>query len=323
VEINSHYLQIRQNDAHGTNLLFRGNVGYNFGSYALQCSGPDRVRLYHNTYYDICNLANDTPFAFQDEAGFGSSMDCLLINTILHTSQDSAADLYVSIEGGFSVAVEVGTNLAYQVGTGNGGVTITSDPLFVDIAAKQFWLQASSPAIGKGRPLMRVAQADGSGTTVAVTQAKDLIDGWGLVDADWLVVDGNSAVQIVSISGSNLTVSSSITWTNGAGVYWGLDSTPDLGAYPYGHTPLSSATYTSDGAVTPNGDTRCVRQYRNGIEVASDFASPYSFTHQEGDMYRAFARYASTAPFVVATDSQLSPAASSRPARFKLRVGPR
>jgi hypothetical protein len=313
-ELNSHYLQIRQNDTHGTNLLFRGNIGYNFGSYIAQLSGADRLRLYNNTFYDMSNVSGDTPVGFDEEATGGPAIDGLFLNNIIHTSGGSVLVTFCA-----TCAAEVGTNLSYNAPTTGGGVTITSDPLFTDASAKQFWLGASSPAIGNGRALMRVAEADGSGTDFDVTQAKDLTDGFGIVQADWLVVDGNSAVQIVSISGSNLTVSSSITWTNGAGVYWGLDSTPDLGAYPYGHTPLGSATYTSDGVVTPNGDTRCVRQYRNGIEIASDFSAPYSFTHSDGDVYRAFALYASTNPVVAASasESQPSPAASSRPARFR------
>lgn len=298
IEANSHYLQIRQNDTYGTNLIFRGNVGYNHGSYVAQLSGADRLRLYNNTFYDFCNVSAGTPVGFDDEPGTGEgATDGLLRNNIFHTMD---ASVLVSVCASCSATID--NNLSFNGPTTGGGVVSTSDPLFNSTTALQFWLQGGSPALSLGVAITTISSATGSGTSFDVVTSKDFTDGMGLVVGDLITLENGSSRTITGISGNTITVDSSVSWTNGDDVFWGPSNDPPLGAFPANYTRLTSATYTLSGTVTPNGDTRNVRQFRGGIQVAVDNTSPYTFTHVAGDTYKAYALYAQTNAVILATE---------------------
>jgi len=53
IEANSHILQMRTNNSDDHHIIFRGNVGFNHGSYAMQCGGVDNVYYYNNTIHEI------------------------------------------------------------------------------------------------------------------------------------------------------------------------------------------------------------------------------------------------------------------------------
>ena len=43
IEYHSHILQMRNGNSDDHHLIFRGNVGYNHGSYAMQCGGYSKI----------------------------------------------------------------------------------------------------------------------------------------------------------------------------------------------------------------------------------------------------------------------------------------
>jgi hypothetical protein len=123
---------------------------------------------------------------------------------------------------------------------------LDEDPLFV--SDDDLNLQPGSPAIDKGCPLTLVAATDtGSGTEVAVDDARFFQDGWAGVSPDWIAVGSVGTVaEIDSIDYENNTIQlvTSITrnaadpvWlyknSSGNTVLYGLK--PDIGAFESNH----------------------------------------------------------------------------------------
>lgn len=160
---------------------------------------------------------------------------------------------------------------------------------FNDYANDDFTIGVNSDAIGAAGPLTTVSESDGTGTDVNLADAgffradNTNISQYGgnLVVGDIITI-GTDTVRITSISGNNIVFTPSISWSNGDAVYFGDDTTPDIGAYPYkagGYT--LSATYEESGGtvtVTPNDDSlvRMVVVFEDGIPIGVDSISPYS-----------------------------------------------
>jgi hypothetical protein len=123
------------------------------------------------------------------------------------------------------------------------------------------------------------------------------------VDGDTITV-GGTTTRITAISGNTLTVADSVTWTAGAPVYWGNAARADIGALPFGSKELTAATLTQQGTtytVTPDGDTRGVWFYVDGVPTTWDATPPYTITAASGDVTaRAYALYAQAKPVIVA-----------------------
>jgi hypothetical protein len=121
------------------------------------------------------------------------------------------------------------------------------------------------------------------------------------VDGDTITV-GGTATRIVSITDNSVTVADSVTWTYGMPVYWGTDTTPDIGAFPYGSTELAGASLAQNGdtyTVTPAGDARGVWFYVDGIPAIWDSTAPYTATVPSGNVTaKAYALYAQRNPVV-------------------------
>lgn len=191
---------------------------------------------------------------------------------------------------------------------------IEADPDFVNYATDDFRLDSGSPAIGTAGPLTTVASANGTGTSFDVDDAgffrgdNTAIDQYGgnLIVGDNITV-GTDQLTISSISGNTITVTASFTWAEDDAVFWGWDTTPDIGAYPASMTPLSSATIAANGnnyTVTPTGDTRFVVFFADGVPHTVDNASPYTATISSGTVTaRAYPLYASATTSVLATES--------------------
>jgi hypothetical protein len=127
---------------------------------------------------------------------------------------------------------------------------------------------------------------------------------FGNFDFGTVITIGTDVRRVTGISGNTVTVDSAVTWTQYDEVFFGDSTTPDIGAYPYGHVKLTAATYAVEGGtatVTPVGDAFVTVKFRNLVPVTIDNSSPFSFSdHQDGDSYRVYAAYASDTPWVLA-----------------------
>ncbi len=141
-----------------------------------------------------------------------------------------------------------------------------------------------------------------------------------MVVGDTITV-GTDVVTIASISKDAITVTSQFTWVDGEPVYFGSDTTPDIGAYPYNADGYTlSATYTKAGgtATVRPLDERLVRFvvcYEDGVPTTVDNASPYSCSVGGGTLdVRVYPAYPSKTLWVTAR--------SSPPAPKNLRITP-
>jgi len=83
VESNSHVLQMRSTYPDDHHIIFRGNVAYNHGSYAMQCGGIDNVYYFNNTIHHINTQQSWAASAcrYNEESG-NLSLDNFNLNNI-------------------------------------------------------------------------------------------------------------------------------------------------------------------------------------------------------------------------------------------------
>lgn len=309
-EAHSHFALWQDTVSAGdTNILVRGNVAFNFGSGGVGVIGVDKVSIYNNTFYKLCQISPGAISIFYKGGSSATNYtyDNLVANTLIY-DRGLSTDALVLGSGADPSTATFTHNLGYISGAESSYVS-TSDPLLVDVSTKSFRLQAGSPAIDAGTNLVSITSADGSGTSFDVNDGQLLIDGWGLVDGDTVTV-GATTTRITGISENTVTVADSVTWTEGDPVSWGTDTSPDIGAFPYGSAELTAAsiiraedTYT----VNVTGDARGVWFYVDGIPTTWDATPPYAATIASGTVTaKAYALYAQETPVVSAAFSTLS-----------------
>jgi len=304
---------LQQNTSAGgdTDLLVRGNIMANFGSGPIGNISTPNLLLYNNTIYDICNVAASGSVYAQ--YGTPGGTGCLFANTIIHT--DGNVNDIIAIDTGSATVV---TNLGYNTMSHSSFVS-TSDPLFTGPTSspRDFSIGASSPARGVAANLIYITTAASTGTSFDVNNGKLLSDGRGNIDieGDWLLINGTKTF-VSSISGNTVTVEDSVTWGTNEVVYWRGDTGRDLGALPYGYTPLTAASIVQDGTtytVTTTGTARGVWFYVDGIPTTWDYNSPFSATISSGTVTaKAYALYGQAAPVVTATASVAGSGTSGR-----------
>jgi len=308
-----------------TENIFRGNIWHNTGSSASinQAFEGDisYTRWYHN---DSIELLRGAPTQDRGLVLITTGVNNThIFNNIEYeswgTSQSTNVEVYYS-EG----SVFINGNLAYDP---DGPITfdtvisrwidqVTSqdnaDPDFNDVAGDDFTLGASSNATDNAVALTAVNETSGTGTSFDVDDAgffrgdNTAIDQYGgnLILGDTITI-GTDVRRIVSISGDRITVDSELSWEDDDLVYYGDDATPDIGAYPADHVPLTEATISQDGndyEVNPDGDTRWVVFFVDKIPHTVDNEAPYEATISSGDVTaKAFALRASKTPVVTAT----------------------
>jgi len=134
---------------------------------------------------------------------------------------------------------------------------ILGDPRFVNAPATpgdpmnadypDFHLSGGSPGIDKGGALTTITSPSGSGTTFTVADARYFMDGWWIsgVDGDDIQIVGTSQkARIINVNyeTNTITVNTTLIWTQNQGVALAyVGAAPDVGAYEYGSTKLSSA----------------------------------------------------------------------------------
>lgn len=291
-----------------TNVVFRGNIGFNYGAVYFQNYSMHRTMLYNNTAFKVAQTnANGVIFFHKSPTNPNYPFGGLVANQIIydHGLCANTANNTIAIDVGCTPIVT--NNLGYLAGSEPSYVS-TSDPLFVSTnpSSLDFHLQAGSPARGTGIPIISITSGNGSGTTFAVNDPQSLCDGWGMVDGDTVTIGATTTtISAINWGNSNVTVAASVTWTNGQAVHWGKYAQEDIGALPYGSTALTAATISQAGStytVTPTGDARGVWFYVDGIPTTWVSTPPYQATIASGAVTaKAYALYAQASPVVAAT----------------------
>ena len=290
-----------------TNNIIRRNVGHNIGSGGIGHGNNsptypvNYTRIYNNTAVDLSRSWTGVPYGTAVIMGTGATNVSVFNNLSYEAwTSDTVNNIQVFY---FANAATYDYNLAYDTNpSATYGATWTAqthrwqtNPSFTDYANDDFTIgNASSAAIGNAGSLTTTS-GSGTGTTFNV-----VLNGGGffmgdnpnlsqygsnLVPGDWITVGSGGmadTVQISSISGNAITVTSSFTWENAEPVYFGKSDTPDIGAYPYKAGGYSlTGTYTKSGAtvtVVPNDSTlvRWAIVYEDGIPKGVVNSSPYS-----------------------------------------------
>lgn len=322
-----------------TDNVLRRNVWHNFSnpnSYADSSAetGILNTRSYNETFVDITTLSGSAPYAGLIRNINGATS--LIVNTgyyfnNLHNDTWTPAistniQIFSISNSPWAAWTAADYNLAYKTGstvtfaanwTNQTAEQSNVDPVFVNKSSNDFTLQVTSGAIGNAGPLTTTS-GGGTGTVFNVVAGgggffrgpnTDIARYGGyLTEGDVLTV-GTDVVTVVSVSTDAITVTPSFTWVDADPVYYGNDTTPDIGAYPYragGYT--LSATYSGSGArtIVPNDAAlvRFVVCYDDNVPYAVDNTSPYSCAAPTGAFTaRAYPRYASTSLWAEASQS--------------------
>jgi hypothetical protein len=316
IEYHSHILQMRiettNDEMHY--ILFRGNVGYNHGSYAMQSGGVDNVYYYNNTIHNINTQATwAAPATYYNAEGVDNSLNNHNFNNIYTENQSGGPPISV----GTGCTCSSSNNLCFETGS-HASCVSTSNPLFSDSGSHDYHLQSDSPAIGLGKAITTVTSPNGQGSSFDVSDGGFFSDGHGIAEGDIIKVGSNDPVRITQIVSNTISVDSDISWSHGDGVFWRhQDGNPDAGAYEYRsegydfgieiQSPFDGANvrHSVEIRTTPtNSDCiRFVMFYVDGIPVFKDFESPYAYTWNPADLEedslhrieaRAYALYATT-----------------------------
>ena len=244
--------------------IVRRNVFVNGGRYVVLLSSANGAALYHNTLCNDAASADGILFMQQDatDSGPDNNNDNTIRNNIFYHSGASAG-MCVFMQSSMSEDYgdqDFDYNLYYRpydgqyVGYGStyynqsqingwyGGMydvhSIAGvDPQMVNpttSAGKDgYRLTGASPAIDAGGPLTTTIGA-GSGTVIAVGNAKYFCDGLDMVDGDLIRIGSNPPVRVTGrdINANTITVDTSITWSSGDWVNLDYNAAgPDIGAF--------------------------------------------------------------------------------------------
>lgn len=321
---NDHVFNVEANTGTEGAHISRGNSWRTIGSYAdgFIDSASAGLAFYHNSYAGIRrHSASASSASSASIGGTGNSW----FNNLFYNAWGDSLTTGISVYSGSSIS-SANYNLAYDP---DGTVTFTTpftteanevanqDPLFTNYAGGDLMPQAASPSVGAAGRLTTTTNS-GTGTTFTVADGKffrgddTAITQYqgNLVAGEWITV-GTDLVQVASVSGNSITVTAAFTWASGENVYWGADTTPDIGALPYksGGYLMSSTIGTSGGVttVTP-ADTSLVRFVvfiEDGDPVYIDRTSPYTYTGAGGTVTAKIVKaFASATPIVAAGETE-------------------
>lgn len=225
------------------------------------------------------------PILFGNATNNWSGNNIITNSTTGNTPYDTT-----SVAGGYFT--QMGGDIMYTQGVSNSLLNV-SNPQWENYNGDDFRPKTTSPAKDAAVRLTGTTASGSSSTSVAVTNAQWFHDGIGLTRGDYIYVGSNNDVLVTSINRSThtLTVSAAISWSAGDAVgYAYRGSGPDIGAYEYGDTLLTSATISSNAlvyTVTPTGDARFIQFYVDGIPQSPDYDSPYTYTATDGEAVTA------------------------------------
>ena len=194
--------------------------------------------IYNNTFY-----TNGTDRTFVDRTESAIGMQVYGAPFIVKTNSIFNNLFWMHT----TVYYNIGANAALNLQIRSNNWEQASDPKFTDVATTytattvgkpDLTLQATSPCINAGAFLTKVTSASSSGTSFTVADPwffQAGFTGVAGVSGDYVQLAGQTTqAKILSISGSTITVDTSLTWTLNQGIslpYSG--SAPDIGAYEY------------------------------------------------------------------------------------------
>jgi hypothetical protein len=196
----------------------------------------------------------------------------------------------------------------------NGNVE-NVNPDFVSYTSNDFRLNVTSGAIDTMTNLTFVTSTSGSGNSFVVDDSNFFYDPapFGLPYGEKIYV-GTDLVTITNVNYWTKTIQTleTFTWAQNDVVhFYYRGSGPDYGAYEYGDTYLTSATFTQVGTAyecQPVGDTAFVVFHQNGIPHTIDYISPFQATISSGEVtVKAFAEHSQSNAVVVANLTSATP----------------
>jgi hypothetical protein len=227
--------------------VVRRNAFYSSDSSGLALSADDgnhndasNNHIYHNVFYRNGYLLFDDwdPRKYGlmlarwvDDAGHNAMTGVAIKNNIFHENNLGAIYYYYVLEEEQVVA----DNWLEQGAPGFAAATGDPDPF--DLAALDFRLQPGSPCIDNGGFLTQATNDGQDSTDLEVADAGYFFDGYGIVEADLIQLEGQSvavAVAAVDYDTNTITLAEPLSWSSGDGVslpYQG--ASPDQGIYEY------------------------------------------------------------------------------------------
>ncbi len=254
VELSCYYTDNEARDVHGdriyNNVMYGNNgAGIAVSRYNSPAVAYDNVFKNNALRLNRYSNADSNPqqLHFIDYAGGMANFNYVIDNGMISFNDLSSAAAPANVIGGAS---NLGPNVVHLLSwwqttyPANIFNNLERDPLFVDESAHNFQLRSGSPLIDAGAALTTTLSS-GSGSQVAVADAKYFSDGFGVVNPDWIKIGSRNPVQIASVNyGTNtITLASSTNWAKGEPVNLYKDSSgnvvlggssPDIGAFEYG-----------------------------------------------------------------------------------------
>ncbi|MFA7301447.1 MAG: right-handed parallel beta-helix repeat-containing protein [Candidatus Shapirobacteria bacterium] len=313
--IQNNYIKGNQIGFHigsSSNVLARKNVIFNNNRAP---SGSNVMGLLVDTSASTITLVHNTAYQNGVSGSRGNLVGCKdsasnikIVNNVFSESkgtQDGWFDCGISSNYNnfyntrtlaFTYGGSSKTWTTYKSSSGQDSNSITSNPLFFDVGSTNFSLGSSSPNIDAGSVLTTTVSA-GNGTSIPVTDARYFFNGYGLMTGDIIQVGSTTTVVTeVDYVENIITVSPSISWSNGDGVSYAYSGVaPDMGAFEYssGTTiPPSAPTLNSISIGDSNGFTNDTTP--TITLVTSGSPTNIAFSCDSGSSWSAWITYATT-----------------------------
>jgi hypothetical protein len=200
-----------------------------------------------------------TNVTWQYPMGFASTSNNMVVNNLLYANFQNAWSFLEGPSVDMQVCLNNLTNVNPLWQTTNSGLLLRQPP-YAPMTPPVFSLPPGSPAIAAGKWPATIASASGAGTSFTVNDARWFFAGMQAasrtVPGDTIQLQGQAATAVIAaITGNTITVSTSLTWTNGQGValpYYG--TAPDVGSQAYQPQLALGGTgqATFIGSKTPN-----------------------------------------------------------------------
>ena len=265
------------NELGGINIS--GSEDYNFGD----------QKLTNNIFYKNTFTQNDMRWSWYAELDgetvhilTAREQDVLFNNTNIFPSSDE--ELYAIAYGArHSTSNRAPQPLSWWEENRTGFIknTLQADPLFANLAYKDFHLQENSPMIDAGAFLASTTNSGAGSTTMVVDDAGWFTDGFGISSGDTIQLEGQTdwaIITAVNYASNTLTLNRPLTWNTNKGVSLPYhNAKPDVGAFEYDPDYVPEVVASVENNLVNNG----ISLYPNPL---SDFAT-LTYEHFSGKPY--------------------------------------